>query len=153
MVRGKGHLKSHIPRCVSRERDSQKRVQGTLCQHGYGSTASFHRLLLCCFWDSWWQIVKDVEAVVTIWGCCEWHWPSLSYWSGFVLISSPLLLCSFPHFVTFSPCLGLKPTSSNFESEWKCYSFNNVQLSAIPRTVACQAPLSMEFSRQEYWSG
>ena len=22
-----------------------------------------------------------------------------------------------------------------------------------PRTVACQAPLSMEFSRQEYWSG
>ena len=25
--------------------------------------------------------------------------------------------------------------------------------SAIPWTVACQAPLSMEFSRQEYWSG
>ena len=23
----------------------------------------------------------------------------------------------------------------------------------IPWTVACQAPLSMEFSRQEYWSG
>ena len=22
-----------------------------------------------------------------------------------------------------------------------------------PRTVACQAPLSMEFSRQKYWSG
>ena len=25
--------------------------------------------------------------------------------------------------------------------------------SAIPWTVACQAPLSMKFSRQEYWSG
>ena len=25
--------------------------------------------------------------------------------------------------------------------------------SGTPRTVACQAPLSMEFSRQEYWSG
>ena len=25
--------------------------------------------------------------------------------------------------------------------------------SAIPWTVACQAPLCMEFSRQEYWSG
>ena len=25
--------------------------------------------------------------------------------------------------------------------------------SVMPRTVACQAPLSMEFSRQEYWSG
>ena len=24
---------------------------------------------------------------------------------------------------------------------------------AIPRTVACQVPLSMGFSRQEYWSG
>ena len=28
-----------------------------------------------------------------------------------------------------------------------------VQLFAIPRTVARQIPLSMEFSRQEYWSG
>ena len=28
-----------------------------------------------------------------------------------------------------------------------------VQLFEIPWTVACQAPLSMEFSRQEYWSG
>ena len=25
--------------------------------------------------------------------------------------------------------------------------------SATPWTVACQAPLSMEFSKQEYWSG
>ena len=28
-----------------------------------------------------------------------------------------------------------------------------VQLFAAPWTVACQAALSMEFSRQEYWSG
>ena len=28
-----------------------------------------------------------------------------------------------------------------------------VWLSATPWTVACQAPLSMEFSRQEYWGG
>ena len=28
-----------------------------------------------------------------------------------------------------------------------------VLLFAVPRTVAHQAPLSMEFSRQEYWSG
>ena len=31
--------------------------------------------------------------------------------------------------------------------------FSSVQLFATPCTVACQAPLSMEFSRQEYWSG
>ena len=30
--------------------------------------------------------------------------------------------------------------------------FNRVQLSAAPWTVAHQAPLSMGFSRQEYWS-
>ena len=28
-----------------------------------------------------------------------------------------------------------------------------VRLFVIPWTIACQAPLSMEFSRQEYWSG
>ena len=32
-------------------------------------------------------------------------------------------------------------------------SFSCVQLFAAPWTVAHQAPLSMEFSRQEYWSG
>ena len=30
--------------------------------------------------------------------------------------------------------------------------FSCVQLFAAPWTVACQAPLSMEFSRREYWS-
>ena len=32
-------------------------------------------------------------------------------------------------------------------------SLSHVRLFATPWTVACQAPLSMEFSRQEYWSG
>ena len=31
--------------------------------------------------------------------------------------------------------------------------FSHVQLFVIPWTVARQAPLSMGFSRQEYWSG
>ena len=31
--------------------------------------------------------------------------------------------------------------------------FSCVQLFATQRTIACQAPLSMRFSRQEYWSG
>ena len=34
-----------------------------------------------------------------------------------------------------------------------CESLNCVHLFANPWTVAHQAPLSMEFSRQEYWSG
>ena len=31
--------------------------------------------------------------------------------------------------------------------------FSRVQLFATPWTVTCQAPLSMGFSRQDYWSG
>ena len=31
--------------------------------------------------------------------------------------------------------------------------FSNVRLFVTPRTVAYQVPLSMGFSRQEYWSG
>ena len=35
----------------------------------------------------------------------------------------------------------------------KCWSLSRIQLFAALRPVALQAPLSMEFSRQEYWSG
>ena len=34
-----------------------------------------------------------------------------------------------------------------------CVSRSVVSDFATPWTVACQAPLFMEFSRQEYWSG
>ena len=34
-----------------------------------------------------------------------------------------------------------------------CVSCSVMSDSAIPWTVACQAPLFVEFSRQEYWSG
>ena len=30
---------------------------------------------------------------------------------------------------------------------------SHVQLFVTPWTVACQAPMSMKFSRQKYWSG
>ena len=34
-----------------------------------------------------------------------------------------------------------------------CFSLSRVRLCATPWTVACQAPLSIGFSREEYWSG
>ena len=42
----------------------------------------------------------------------------------------------------------------SFKKGWRCalLSCSVVSDSAIPGTVARQAPLSMEFSRQEYWS-
>ena len=36
---------------------------------------------------------------------------------------------------------------------WKCKSRSRVRLFATLWPVACQAPLPMGFSRQEYWSG
>ena len=41
----------------------------------------------------------------------------------------------------------------DFASEVKCWLFDCVWLFVTPWTIAHQAPLSMEFSRQEYWSG
>ena len=35
----------------------------------------------------------------------------------------------------------------------KVYSLSHIRLFETPSTVAHQAPLSMEFFRQEYWSG
>ena len=40
-----------------------------------------------------------------------------------------------------------------YSEERESASHSVVQLFVIAWTVACQAPLTMEFSRQEYWSG
>ena len=45
----------------------------------------------------------------------------------------------------------------SFSNAWKwkvkVKSISHVRLFATPWTLVCQAPLSMEFSRQEYWNG
>ena len=62
-----------------------------------------------------------------------------------------------------SPVLGilqartLEWVAISFSNAWnwkvKVMSLSHVQLLATPWTAACQAPPSMGFSRQEYWSG
>ena len=51
----------------------------------------------------------------------------------------------------------LEWVSISFSNAWtwkvKVKSLSSVRLPATPWTVAHQAPLSMGFSRQEYWSG
>ena len=37
--------------------------------------------------------------------------------------------------------------------KWKCLLLSRAPLFATPWTVDCQAPLFMEFSKQEHWSG
>ena len=44
-------------------------------------------------------------------------------------------------------------SSSSSSSESKSVSCSVLSDSVIPWTATCQAPWSMEFSRQEYWSG
>ena len=47
----------------------------------------------------------------------------------------------------------LKWASVALKVKMKVKSLSRVRLFATPRTVAYQAPPSMGFSRQEYWSG
>ena len=49
--------------------------------------------------------------------------------------------------------LGLHPGYFEYDVRSKLKLLSHVLLFATSWTVACQAPLSMEFSRQEYWSG
>ena len=47
----------------------------------------------------------------------------------------------------------IKQSQSYLKNKMCVGVFSRVQLLGTPGTVALQAPLSMEFSRQEYWSG
>ena len=51
-----------------------------------------------------------------------------------------------PYYFLFAPITPLAPNGS-------CSVTSVVSNSVTPRTVVCQAPLSMGFFRQEYWSG
>ena len=70
----------------------------------------------------------------------SWLWPS----KRCAMLRPSHFGCDLPH----------------LQEEWECY-FTGCSLlscpvmsnSCNPQTVGCQAPLSMRFSRQEYWSG
>ena len=44
------------------------------------------------------------------------------------------------------------PLKTSNKTTMFCAVLSHVQLFATPWTIACQGPLSMEFSRQKYWS-
>ena len=76
----------------------------------------------------------------------------LKIWQPYFLAWGPQF---YPHFLVFL-CISavlffLSKLRFHRLSIMLC-GLSRVQLFATPRTVACQAPLSMEFSRQEYWS-
>ena len=61
------------------------------------------------------------------------------------------LFKNFPQFVVIHTVKGFGVINKAERKEVN--SLSHVRLFATPWTVAYQAPLSMEFSRQEYWSG
>ena len=95
-----------------------------------------------------------------------WHWWYIhTYFLKSVLCSQRPDCSCITWVMTGSPlCMTLTYTSFSFHSsvkwhqsliKWKVKvkSPSCLQLFATPYSVAHQAPLSMEFSRQEYWSG
>ena len=91
-----------------------------------------------------------------------WHWP-LVWWLGFGALTSATWIQPLGR--TEAPLqaaagqdhlrpLGV-PNVSDFVEDFfdVVYMLNRVWLFVMPWTIVCQAPLSMEFSRQEFWSG
>ena len=73
------------------------------------------------------------------------------------MIGSPSYsLCKLFHWVLLSWAARTKCANIRYplpQCESKSVSHSVLPDSATPWTLACQVPLSMEFSRQEYWSG
>ena len=65
----------------------------------------------------------------------------------------PLCQLGIYAYIYFTICIYTKSSSSLKQLGCVCYSLSGVWLFVIPWTVAHQAPLSVEFSRQEYWKG
>ena len=67
----------------------------------------------------------------------------LAFMKKWKLVNQSINLC----------CFSVLSCVQFFATPCVCLSFSCFQLFATPWTVACQVPMSMEFSRQEYWSG
>ena len=63
-----------------------------------------------------------------------------------ILLQESLLAPFFQHLLTLCLCV-------QFDFVAVVQSLNRVQFFVTTWTVACQAPLSIGFSRQEYWNG
>ena len=87
--------------------------------------------------DGWlWLVVVYPQAKD---GFSRGKWSQIPLWCFTYLVVWPLCRAG--------PCL------RKFQYSHVLSCFSHVRLFAIPWTVAHQAPLSMGFSRQEYWSG
>ena len=73
-------------------------------------------------------------------------------WSSWTHAPQLLSLCSGAWEPQLLKPRGLEPLLCN-KGSLRAQSLSRVWLFVTPWTVACWTPLSMEFSRQEYWNG
>ena len=82
---------------------------------------------------------------------CKWVWP------GLLMVTAQPNVLTATSWDTLNQNHPIKPFLNSWPTDimkWsEVKSLSHVRLFAAPWTVACQAPPSMGFSRQEYWSG
>ena len=90
----------------------------------------------------WWRAADEVSFTGSLLTSCY----ARQYWSAAWGLETPVLVYSFSLFNVMMTFIFLMTACmlSRFSCVWLCET---------PWTVACQASLSMGFSRQEYWSG
>ena len=70
-----------------------------------------------------------------------------------VYLNTPYSILKLKAFLIAKGLISFRSNTPNIQGDCESVSHSAVSDSAIPRPVACQAPLSMGFSRQENWSG
>ena len=91
-------------------------------------------------------IVKSNSTLTSVFSLSMKSFISWNHLSHLSFLSSPLFPPVFPAllYISLSVSTCMHVCAQLFSHAW---------LSVIPWTIARQTPLSMEFSRQEYWSG
>ena len=123
----------------------------------------------CAAWDDRWTHVSPKQTLGPHYPRCHYyHWTHITKIEAAAAAAKSLQSC----LTLCDPIDGSPPCSPvpgilqartlewvaiSFSKAWKwkmrVKSLSRVQLLATPWTAAHQAPLSMGFSRQEYWSG
>ena len=129
-------------------------------QHNWGKVDNMHGAV-SIYWTPAVYCVTSWEALLHCWEAraldlelLMWPWleacPSVSWfspaWNENTQESSALIRSS-------AQCLLYSVTATDQHMCAHAQPLSRVWLIVTPWTIACEAPLSMEFSRQEYWSG
>ena len=106
---------------------------------------SFDQLAIC-FWHSRGHVLPSGHRIsrYVMWVLVMYY--LITY--GFLC----QVLCVCLHFPPYNNCLKLCSYLAAYHTATACI-LSHVWLFVTPWTIACQAPLYMEFSREGYWSG